>query len=98
MSLRDEIVSQIADLEQTLSVVNRFPADTYNLGTVVVFAADHNNLQWHYIKVAEETWKKFGTSAEATLAKWILSAIQSDIGYFEIYVLAVAPNPIYTSA
>jgi hypothetical protein len=95
---RAEIIAEIARLEAQLVILNLVPTDSYPFGTVVVFAADNNRTKWHYLKTGEEAWKKFGFTTEMTLAEWILSAKESEVGYFEVYVLTVAANPIYTSA
>jgi hypothetical protein len=98
MTLRQDIIDQIAALQAQLSILNTAPPDTYNFGTVVVFASTGH--KWYYAKTAEETWLQLnGTSViEKSLSEWILEAKQSGIGYFEVYIMTVAPTPIYASS
>jgi len=77
-------------------ILSQAPTDIYNFGTVVVFASGVSGVtKWYYLKVAEELWMDFATGTEKTLSEWILNANEANIGYFEVYVLTVAPSPIY---
>lgn len=99
MSRRDRLIAQIAELESELAVVNRVPEDTFNLGTIALFSPAAGP-KWYYVKTAEETWRSMqaNDSAAGPLVDWVILALDSNIGYFEIYTLAPAANPIFTSA
>lgn len=94
--LRQEIINQIAALQNKLAVLNSVPEDLFNFGTVVVFASPGH--KWWRVKTEEETWKDFSTNEEKSLSEWVLEAKQSNIGYFEVYELKVQPAPFYASA
>lgn len=96
MSRISMIQAQIAELNRQLGILNSAPADTFPLGTVVVFNAATGS-KWYYFKVAEETWAS-KDGEEKDLASWILEAMDSNIGYFEVYKLLVSPTPIFASA
>lgn len=99
MSRIKVLKKQIADLQAELGILTTFPEDTYPLGTVAVFASGvggHNKT--YYKKIEEETWANIATNEEKDLASWILFTRQSDIGYFEVYILTPAASPIYASA
>jgi len=82
-----------------LDILNRCPTDIYPLGTIVRFAANNNTTKWHYLKVGEESWSYLESrTVDKELARWILEAMESTIGYFEVYVLTVAATPIFTQA
>lgn len=99
MSQRSEIQAEIASLQVQLGILNRVPTDSFNLGTVVVFAAGNSgSVKWYYNKVAEETWANSATGVEKDLAGWILETMESNIGYFEVYELKVQPTPFFASA
>ena len=101
MTRKQEIQTQIANLQAELTVLNRAPSDTYPFGTVVVFASGTGGAtKWYYRKVAEETWESMVSTPvmQSDLASWIAYALESGIGYFEVYVLTVAPSPIFASA
>lgn len=99
MSLRDDLLAEQAEVNRKLAILNSAPSDTYNLGTVVVFASGAGGVnKWHYVKVNEETWKDFQSNGTKSLAEWILFITDLNVGYFEVYVLTVAPAPIYASA
>jgi hypothetical protein len=93
---RQVLIAKIAELQAKLNILNAVPSDTFNFGTVVVFAAA-NNVKWYYNKTAEETWAD-SKGVEKDLATWILEARESAIGYFEVYELRVQPVPFYASA
>jgi hypothetical protein len=99
VTLKEQIEQEIAVLQARLNNLNRVPTDTYPFGTVVRFAANNNTSKWHYIKTAEDSWKSLeeDINTEQDLASWILEALESSIGYFEVYVLTVANTPLFTS-
>lgn len=95
MTLLQTLQAQVAALQAQIAILQSSPSDTYNLGTVVVFSSA--NAKWYYWKVAEETWES-AQGVQKPLNEWILDAKLSPVGYFEVYVLTVAPSPIYASA
>lgn len=98
MSLRTDLISQIADLQAKLAILNGVAEDTFSFGTVMVFAAGLGGAtKWYYHKTQEETWVS-DLGEEKDLASWILVARESNIGYFEVYELRVQPTPFYASA
>ncbi|MFY3741602.1 MAG: hypothetical protein HMLIMOIP_002060 [Candidatus Nitrosomirales archaeon] len=94
---RAEIQEQIADLQSKLDIMNRVPSDTFPFGTVVVFSAASGS-KWHYLKTGEETWLNLQVNTAKDLASWILTAVESNVGYFEVYELKVQPTPFFASA
>lgn len=92
-----EIQAQITALQVQLGILNSAPSDTFPIGTVVVFSASSGS-KWYRVKTAEETWKNLLGAAEKTLAEWILESMESNIGYFEVYVLKVQETPIFASS
>jgi hypothetical protein len=102
MSRKTEIQSEIASLQAKLNILNRVGDDTFNLGTVLVFAAKNNTVHWYIRKTNIDTWISM-TTANPTpilskdLFSFISDALESDIGYFEVYELRVQPNPFFTS-
>lgn len=98
MSRKTEIQDRIAKLQAQLAIINRTPSDTFHIGTVVVFSSNQNKVHWYYAKTGEEAWLdlKDGT-VEKPLADWILNAVESGIGYFEVYDM-VPTNLVFASA
>lgn len=97
-TLKEELESQLALIQARLAILNGSPEDVYPFGTVVVFAASSNTLKWHYVKDNEESWRDMQNGGPTKpLSEWILKARESDVGYFEVYVLTVAETPIYAS-
>ena len=97
--MRDIITAKITALQVQLAILNRVPPDTFTFGTTVVFASGPGGkYKWYYVKTGEETWMNFKDGTEKDLARWILAAMESDIGYFEVYVLVVQSTPIFASA
>lgn len=96
MTLKSDIQAQIAALQAQLAILNGAPNDTYNLGTIARFAANSNTTHFHYKKTAVETWTDMSSGVQQDLASWILNATQSNIGYFEVYILSPAASPIYS--
>lgn len=97
MSKKTEIQAKINELEEQLAILNTAPEDTFNIGTVVLFSATGNK-KWYRTKTGEETWRNIANNSEKSLAEWILEAIDSNTGYFEVYELRVQNSPFYTSA
>ncbi len=102
MGRREDIQDHINELQAQLDILNSAPEDTYSFGTVAVFAAATGD-KWYYVKIAEESWSKLKRSSASTeiaraLSEWILHAVNSNIGYFEVYILTVEETPIYASA
>jgi hypothetical protein len=99
MTVRSDILDEIARLQTQLATLNRVPSDTFPIGSIVVFASGIGGKnKWYYVKTAEETWRYFVTNVEKDLASWILEATEASIGYFEVYVLTVNGSPIFASA
>jgi hypothetical protein len=94
---------QLNKIQSKLDILNRVPEDTYPFGTIIRFAANGNAVKWHIMKIDEESWIKIGpgfnssTTVAQSTGDWILEAVDSNIGYFEVYVLTVGNAPIYTS-
>jgi hypothetical protein len=102
MSRKTEIQSKIANLQAELNILNRVGDDTFNLGTVLVFAAKNNTVHWYIRKTNIDTWISMTTVnptpiLSKDLFSFISDALESDIGYFEVYELRVQPNPFFTS-
>lgn len=98
MTKKQDLLDQIAELQAEVNILNTAPSDTYPLGTVVRFVANSNTIKWHYIKTSEETWLSMESSISKSLSEWILDAVDSSIGYFEVYLLPVADTPFYSHA
>lgn len=98
MTKLQELQEQIAELQAEVNILNSAPSDTYPFGTVVRFVANSNTTKWHYIKTSEETWLSMEASSSRSLSEWILDAVNSDIGYFEVYLLTVAGSSFYSHA
>lgn len=98
-NIKQRLLDQKAEIDQKLSVINRVPEDTFNFGTVLVFSARTGH-KWYYVKINEETWqdKQSNDGAVAPLVDWIFDAINSNIGYFEVYVMTPAEIPIFASS
>jgi hypothetical protein len=93
-----EIQAKITVLQTQLGILNNSPSDTYPIGTMVVFSAAAGQ-RWYRLKIAEELWRNMtNVNEERSLAEWILAASESNIGYFEVYVLTVAATPIFASS
>lgn len=100
MTRKQELLDQIAELQAEVTILNTAPSDTYPFGTVVRFVANSNTTKWHYLKTSEETWLSLegGSGDSKSLSEWILVAVESGIGYFEVYLLTVAGSPFYSHA
>lgn len=98
-SLKADLQAQIAVLQSRLAVVNRIPDDTFNFGTVTVFASGaQGKIKWYYAKVAEETWKSLQDGTEKSISQWVSDAVAANIGYFEVYELRAQPLPWFASS
>ncbi len=98
MQTRAEILNKIAELQLLLGRYDATPEDVFHFGTIIRIAANNNMTKWHIIKTAEDTWRYLGgNGVERTLAEWILQATDSDLGYFEVYVLEPGSIPIYVN-
>jgi leucyl aminopeptidase (aminopeptidase T) len=99
MGRKEQIQERINTLQKQLVAINRIPEDRFSIGTVLRFSANSNNIKWHIVKTAEESWVKVESiQTTATLEDWILNATESNVGYFEVYELKVQPQPLYTSS
>jgi hypothetical protein len=97
MSQITDLQVQIAALQSELTALLRVPADTFFFGTILRF--QHGASMWHYIKVAEETWKDMVHNTEKDLPSWVLQTLNDLSGaYFEVYEVRPQPTPFYTSA
>jgi predicted DNA-binding protein len=94
------LTEQLTTIQGQLSILNGVPEDTFNIGTVVVFASGLSGaVKWYYVKMAEEVWMRLNGSSSGTgkpLNEWALDAVEAHIGYFEVYELKVQPTPIYS--
>lgn len=100
VSKRQELQQAIDQLNAQLTILNSVPTDSFPVGTVVVFSSNNNTRHWHYRKLVNELWTPmaYNSKKELPLEEWILQAKQTDIGYFEVYVLTVAETPFYASS
>lgn len=106
MTLREDIVADIASLQAKLHVLDIAPVDTYPVGTIARFASNNNLTQWHIIKQADESWcyltissaNNSSTNLSMSLAGWILHFSSQNLSYFELYILATGATPVYTSS
>lgn len=100
MTRKNEINTQISKLQNELTALNRVADDTFNVGTVMVFSAKNNTVHWYIRKIAVDTWTAMEASGSLSkdLASFIADALESDVGYFEVYELRVQNNPFFTSA
>ncbi len=104
MTKKAEVQAEIDKLQAKLNKLNRIGNDNFVLGTVLRFAANQNTVKWHIIKVTEELWVYIGsglagsTTNNGTLEDFILEALDSGVGYFEVYELKTQPNPFYTES
>lgn len=101
MPRRDEIQREIEKLERKLALINRIPEDTFPFGTVALFSANENQTKWFIRKVEEEAWLGLTPTVDAvekTLADWIMEALESEIGYFEVRILDVPNHPFFASS
>lgn len=73
------------------------PEDTFPLGTVMLFSAA-SGAKWYIRKNSEESWIKLtGTGVAQELATWILEAVESSIGYFEVYRVVTQETPFFVN-
>jgi len=100
MTRKADITAQIASLQSELNTLNRVPDDTFNLGTVLVFSANSNSVHWYIRKTGIEAWTSMNLTPTVTkdLSSHIADALESSIGYFEVYELRVQPTPFFASA
>lgn len=82
-----------------LTVLNRVGSDTFSIGTIMLFSAA-SGAKWYYVKIAEETWASLrgGNPGTKALEEYVLDAVNSEIGYFEVYEVSIKPAPFFTSA
>jgi hypothetical protein len=98
MPLREDLQAQLDATQRKLNLLNGFPEDTYNLGTVIVMAAGPQGMvKRYFVKVEEETWTDIKTNTQNDLASWIMQAIDAPTGYFEIYKMTPGATPIYSA-
>jgi len=98
MPLREELQARLAETQRQINLLNGFPDDAFNFGTVIVMASGPNGMvKRYFVKVDEETWTDIKTNMQASLAVFIMQAIESPTGYFEIYKMTVGATPIYAS-
>ena len=96
-SKKDDIQKKINSLQAELAILSRVPDDTFSFGTVALFSAS-SGAKWYYVKTDEESWRSFQRSQTETLEYWIDEAINSAVGYFEVYIMTPANKPIFTSS
>jgi hypothetical protein len=85
--------------EHMIALFQTFPEDTFNLGTVALFASHGNTVHVYYRKIGEELWKKLsGTDTPKPLSEWIFERKTTDPGInFEVYIMAPGNSPIYAT-
>ena len=99
MSRKTDITNQIAALQTELAALNRVPDDTFNVGTVLVFASAGNTRHWYIRKTAVNTWMSLtSVPTSGEMLSFISDALESDTGYFEVYELRPQPAPFFASA
>jgi hypothetical protein len=97
MGIREDLLAQITDLQGKVAILDSAPEDIYTLNTVVLFDAA-NGSKWYYRKTDEESWVNVKGGIVRNLAYWIYLATQSNVGYFEVYVLTPEEVPIFASS
>lgn len=97
MTLRQNLEAQVIEAQRQLAILDNIDEDIFNFGTVAVFSAP-SHPRWYYVKVAEESWKSFTNGTQKALADWIFEAEESNVGYFEVYMMTAAPDPFYASS
>lgn len=97
MGLKETIQTEILELQDRLAILNGVSEDTFFFGTIMVFQSA-TGAKWHYVKTAEETWRKMSSGEQKPLADWILETRESGIGDFEVYQMSVAAIPFYATA
>ena len=98
MTLRNDLLAEKAEIDRKLAILNRSPSDIFPIGTIAVFTSNSGH-RWHYRKTAEETWVEMqGNFSENDLASWILISEESNVGYFEVYIMTAAATPVYTTS
>jgi hypothetical protein len=95
VSQLQELEAEKAAIEAKIAILESVPEDLFHFGTVVLFAAT-GGVKWYVVKTGEELWSKLSGGAEQDLASWVLEAVESNIGYFELYELKVEETPFYT--
>lgn len=100
MSTLTDLQAQLADIQAKIALFSTFPEDTYNFGTLVLFASQNNTKHTYYRKNAEESWKPLkGTDPAQPLAEWLYKfKTEQPDEYFEVYVMSPGNLPIYASA
>jgi hypothetical protein len=96
MPSKAELQAQITLLQAQLAQLNSIPEDTFPFGTIAIISYGPGGVGKYYrVKVEEETWKNLVNSDEKSLSEWIVEAIDSNIGYFEVYVAVAEEVPFY---
>ncbi len=100
MSKLTELILERDALNAQIALFQTFPEDTFDIGTIALFASNSNTVHVYYRKVAEESWKKLsGTDSPKPLSEWIFSLkVLDPENYFEVYIMAPGNTPIYASA
>lgn len=105
MGVKEDLQAKLDSIQAKLNVVNRVPEDRFSIGTIALFSAA-TGLKWYYVKIGEESWTSLKgnlpgeglPSGSKSLAAWILYAVESNIGYFEVYEMKVHPTPFFASS
>ncbi len=98
MGVKEDLQALLTETQNKLNILNSISDDVYNIGTIVRFSAASNTQQWHIKKVSEGSWKNLSSAATKQLAEWILHFNETNIGYFEAYVMNPEATPFYASA
>lgn len=101
MSTLSDLIAQRDALNAQIALFAGFPEDSYNLGTVALFAYQSNTQHIYYRKTGEELWKPIASPATGgkPLSDWIFGFKTSfPSENFEVYIMAPGNTPIYATA
>ncbi len=102
MSLKQNLLDQIAELQSRVALLNAFPEDIYPLGTLVLFSGTRQNdtpFKLYLVKDGEESWVDKTNHEYLPLSEWLLKYKTSpNVKYFEAYLLHIEELPFYASA
>ncbi len=96
MGLREDLQAQLAEVQGQLAILDNIPEDTFNFGTVLIYAPA-TGAKAYYVKTGEEIWTNIKSGLTNDLASIIFNFKTASIGYFEIYEMRAESAPIYAS-
>lgn len=94
---RAEIQEKIKQYQDELAKYDSVPEDRFHFGTILQFVTN-SGLKWYIIKTGEESWSNLKANpaeGSKTLAEFILTAVNSNVGPFEVYEFNPKPQPFY---